>query len=413
MGFFSTKEVQSIARPSGKLLSCAACGLANSPFQQIEPAGEYQKKIMIITDYIEPEDAEEGKPFQGKIGRYLTRELKLVGIDLWNDCLSINLVKCPPTDENGTLRQPTDKESTSCFRKIQKMVHQMSPRLVVLLGNIATTTFLSTRWTKGTGTIDKWRGWTIPDQFYQTYICPTYSPVTILERLERNPEYQTVWRMDLKQIAELARDEAPFPKLAPYSDVVKLLSAEAAVKLLTDVLQRDKLLVAIDYETTGLKPHNRSKHDIICTSLCFSEEETYAFMLDSKKVRSLWKRFLIAPTIQKIAQNMKFEHTWSKNILGVDVVNWVWDTMIATHLLDNRPDITGLKFQTYVQFGEAGYDDEVSQYLQSDDNKDSNSVNHLQDAVKNTVLANKVLTYCALDSWFTFKLAKQQMEVIQ
>lgn len=414
MGFFTTKEVQSISRPAGKLLSCASCGLALTRFKKIEPTGNFEKKILIITDEIEPEDAARGKPFQGRAGKYFTKELKSVGIDLWKDCLSMSLVKCPPTDDDGVLRQPTERESRSCCRKIQKLIRQMHPRIIVLVGNLSATALLSLRWTKGIGGIEKWRGWAIPDQGMLSYLCPVYSPTMILEKLERAPEYQTIWRLDLKRIGELNTSTAPFPQLPPYEDVVSILSPREAVTVLESLLERKfPSWVAIDYETTGLKPHNTEDHQIVCTSLCVDEARSFVFDLESKRVRNLWKELLVSPLIGKVAQNMKYEHTWSKNILGVDVENWIWDTMLATHLLDNRPDITGLKFQTYVQFGEAGYDDEIGPYLRSGDDKNSNAVNRIREAVNNKELRKKLFTYCALDSWFTYKLAKLQMGVIR
>lgn len=413
-GFFSAKEVQSVTRPQGKLMSCAACGLSSSPYPQIESTGEFGKKILIVTDVIEPEDAKNGKPFQGRAGRFFEKELRAVGIDLWKDCLSTQLVRCVPVDENQVIRPPTSKETGSCYRKIQKLIRQKAPYLVILVGNLTTTALIAPRWVKGVGSIEKWRGWAIPDQYHQTYFCPVYSPVEILERQERNPEYQTVWKADLTQIGELIKKQAPFPQLPPLGNLVKILTPSEALNVLEELLSRKyPFMAAIDYETTGLKPHNTDAHRIVCASICTEPDLSYAFSLNSNRVRNPWRKLLESPIIGKVAHNMKFEHSWSKNILKTDVGNWTWDTMLATHLLDNRPDITGLKFQTYVNFGVSGYDDEISRYLRSDDTKNSNSVNNIMKAVNNSVLREKLFTYCALDSLFTYKLARKQMEVVR
>ncbi len=41
---------------------------------------------------------------------------------------------------------------------------------------------------------------------------------------------------------------------------------------------------------------------------------------------------------------MKYEDTWSREKLKQQGKGWLWDSMIAAHILDNRPGVTGLKF---------------------------------------------------------------------
>ena len=40
--------------------------------------------------------------------------------------------------------------------------------------------------------------------------------------------------------------------------------------------------------------------------------------------------------IGKFGWNIKFEHNWVQNKLGVEVQNWIHDGMLMSHLLDNR-----------------------------------------------------------------------------
>jgi len=92
----------------------------------------------------------------------------------------------------------------------------------------------------------------------------------------------------------------------------------------------------------------------------------------------------------KYAQNLKFENTWMKVIQDIEVENWQWDTMLASHVLDNRPGITGLKIQTYLNFGVKGYEEDVSEYLKAD-SKNSNSVNGLENAMKSNNIRQKFI----------------------
>lgn len=53
-----------------------------------------------------------------------------------------NLVKCPPTGEDGKLRYPDEKEIADCFGHILKEIETVDPKLIFLLGNIVIKTVL-------------------------------------------------------------------------------------------------------------------------------------------------------------------------------------------------------------------------------------------------------------------------------
>ena len=167
--------------------------------------------------------------------------------------------------------------------------------------------------------------------------------------------------------------------------------------------------VAFDYETTGLKPHNTAKHEIICMSVCNDWDKSYAFMMPTDPIQKHYIKQFLKSNVGKIAQNMKFEINWSQNILKYVPNNWVWDTMLATHVMDNRSGVTGLKFQTYVQFGVVDYNSDVSPYLKAKDYKNGNAVNKIKDLIKTEDGKRKLLMYCGLDSLFEYRLAMLQM----
>jgi hypothetical protein len=108
---------------------------------------------------------------------------------------------------------------------------------------------------------------------------------------------------------------------------------------------------------------------------------------------------------------MKFEDTWMNIIYGIQTTPWVWDTMQAAHVIDNRPGITGLKFQVYVNFGLVDYDSDVSSYLRSA-SKDGNAVNQIEKAMQDPEVFRKIKIYCGLDSLFTYRLAQIQKGII-
>jgi len=114
-----------------------------------------------------------------------------------------------------------------------------------------------------------------------------------------------------------------------------------------------------------------------------------------------------------MAHNLKFEESWSYERLKTRVRGWYWDSMLAAHLLDNRAGITGLKFQTYVNFGIVNYNETVSPWLQAVDGKNANSLNRLQEFFATKKGREETLKYCSLDSIYEYRLALKQQKQIE
>lgn len=407
-GFFSVEETKSKTRPSGnKAFSCASCGLykdCTSP--RMAPYGDFEKQIMIIGDMPSERDDRIGIPWQDRYGTTLKRELGRRGIDLQKDCISIFALSCYATGSTETSK-PLTKEVQCCRRRVLLAIEKYKPKMVLLVGELALNSVIGSIWTKNLGNMTKWRGFTIPDRKYNTWICPVFSPAFVESQDAK--EYRTVWKQDLDRAINASDKRLIVP--TDEKEYVKIIRKESElIKIFEEFLSRKfPFPIAIDYETTGLKPHNTDVHKIVCMSICSTPEDVIVFsMPKSKKGNQLLKEILQSDKISTIAQNLKFEHTWTYNILGYEITNWVWDTMLATHVLDNRPDITGLKFQTYINFGVAGYDDDISMHLKSEDAKDSNSTNKLAEVPIGSDLWVKLLTYCGLDSIYTYKLAARQ-----
>lgn len=105
-----------------------------------------------------------------------------------------------------------------------------------------------------------------------------------------------------------------------------------------------------------------------------------------------------------VTGNCKFEDRWTRKEFGCGVRNWVWDTMLAAHLMDNRPNISSLKYQAFAYLGQESYD----WYLEDERRgKGSNARNRLKE-----VDMKGLLLYCGMDSLLEFKLFELQREKI-
>ena len=89
-------------------------------------------------------------------------------------------------------------------------------------------------------------------------------------------------------------------------------------------------------------------------------------------------------------------------VLGKGVRHWFWDTMLAAHVLDNRPGICGLKFQAFVNLGEGDWDSHLKLYLAGDGGNGKNRIHEVD--------LGDLLEYCGLDSLFEHQVAQIQMK---
>lgn len=399
-GFFTKKETASVSRPDGKTYSCVSCGrYKNCISARMKPYGNFKKGILNIGEYPSKFDDKACMPFQDKAGKFLQRTYKKLGIDLFEDCLSTTAVQCYSDTE------PTNYEIDCCRRRILQLIKEHQPKVIVLFGMIAVYSVIGHRWKKDLGGITKWRGWTIPDQDLQTWICPVFTPDFVLEN-DMGAE-ETIWKNDLKQVKELLWEDANTTYKFP-------IYKEPEIEIIEDlsVLSAIKNTFAFDYETTGLKPHAQG-HKIVCCAVADTEDHAYVFMIPkTKKELQPLIDLLEDENIGKVAQNMKFEKTWTEVRLRTEVKHFVWDTMLASHLLDNRTGVTGLAFQTYINFGVIDFKDDTDAYLKPKIENSANDFNQIMNLLIIPNGKNTLLKRCALDAVFELRLANKQRELI-
>ena len=391
--FFPSKKAKT---PTGKEHTCSSCGLyKDCVTKRMNPYGNFKKGIMNIGEAPSEFDDRSGKPWQSRTGRILQKNYEKLGIDLFEDCININATRCY-SDQHEF---PSKYEVDCCRRFVLSAIETYKPKLIILLGDSAIYSLIGHRWKLNFGNITKWRGWTIPDQELKTWVCPVFSPDQILEN--DNDVERTIWKNDLKKAFSKLDEPIPIyqePDIEVIDDLYRLTNIR------TDI--------AFDYETTGLKPHEKG-HRIVCCSVAVSANHAYVFMIPpTRKEVQPFIDLLANPNIGKIAQNCKFEDSWSAVRLRQPVENWLWDTMLAAHILDNRVGVSGLKFQTYVQLGVIDYASEVTPYLKAVDNKNANALNKIMELVELPGGKEKLMKYCGYDAINEYRISVIQRELI-
>jgi hypothetical protein len=192
------------------------------------------------------------------------------------------------------------------------------------------------------------------------------------------------------------------PQPHPQDMVKTLTSKKAVTKLLQTILRKAPEWLVTDFETTGLKPHAKG-HKILCASVCWQKDKAYAFPMNCVN-RKLLKKVYRDKRIKKIAQKINFEESWTRAYLGYGIRPWGWDTMICSHVLDNRKGITSIKFQACVRYGIIDYASHLDKWIKSDKKLGANAKNKLKDAP-----LHDVLVYCGVDSLLEFWAAMDQM----
>jgi DNA polymerase-1 len=222
------------------------------------------------------------------------------------------------------------------------------------------------------------------------------------------PEISRRWKRDLRNAIQLSQKD--FPTLDDLNGCIEIAEDLSWIRNIPE-----GSTIAIDYETTGLKPW-ADGHRIVAVGIALSENQAIAALVDQSDPEQiqLLRGLLTNDRIEKIAHNMKFEEMWSRVQLNCEVKGWKWDTMIAAHILDNRTGITSLKFQAYVQFGIPNYDELVAPFLSpsGDSNRGANSKNRIELLLRSPEKTRELLKYCGMDALLTYRLAQVQISQI-
>jgi uracil-DNA glycosylase family 4 len=413
-GFFSEKELTVLTDkkidPENRA-NCNRCGIYRSVRTPKMPAsGRGRLKCLIIGEAPGEEEDLSGSQFakMGKAGNFLRTELASRGLDLDGDFYKCNAVNCRPTEAGarGGLRNrtPTDDEILYCRPLVDKAIRDLRPEVIWLMGGTAIDSFYK-------GVLDQHsigmlRGLIIPDRKHNALIMPLYHP-SYLVREDTNKNLHSVWKHDLNRAIEaLSNTKEHWPEdIEPKVEIIK--SFPDLIAALSYFQQQDE--IAIDYETSGLKPFNYG-HFIGSVALTNVQGlRTIAFPFERlhnwspsefRQIKSLLRSILTNDRIRKVGHNLKFENIWSSEIVGCKIVNQWWCTMIGAHLVDNRSYFTGLKLQAYLNFGVYPWDKEVDYFLK---NADAQGFNKIHKAP-----LTELLLYNGMDTFWTARLKQKQ-----
>lgn len=120
-----------------EILECTKCELHKSRTNAVPGEGPHDARIMFVGEGPGQNEDEQGRPFVGAAGKFLTELLESIGLKR-SDVFITNIVKCRPPNN----RAPRKSEIEACNPYLQSQIRLINPRIVCALGTPAITTLM-------------------------------------------------------------------------------------------------------------------------------------------------------------------------------------------------------------------------------------------------------------------------------
>lgn len=390
-------------RPASPLALVPKCGLCKlyegcrSP--KMKPTGKGKRNILVVGEAPGEDEDRRGIQFVGKTGVFIRDILKESGLSPDRDCTFTNALICrPPNNKIKDL-----KKIDYCRPNLLKTIEESEPEVILLLGAKSLKSLVGHLMNEDPKGIRRWAGFQIPCRKPNAWICPTFHPSYIM-REEKKPNYQVLLRRfkdDIRRAVKLKG--RPWKKVPDYKSQVQTITSPKVAAEYIRAFTANGEPVAFDYETNMLKPDTKRARIVTCG--ISDGATTVAYPWHGEAIKAT--KELLKSKVKKIGYNLPFENRWTKAKLGFWVNNFAHCGMNTAHGLDNRPGISGAKFQAFVLLGQEDYSAHIKPFLRSKEDG-GNSVNRIDE-----VPLNDLLLYNGLDALVEYLIWEKQMEVLK
>ncbi len=167
--------------------SCQLCALATTRTNAVPGEGKHDAVVMFVGEGPGYDEDQQGRPFVGRSGQYLTEMMAEAGIQR-GDVYITNVVKCRPPEN----RDPAPEELEACSDYLDRQVELINPRIIVTLGR-----FSMRRWFPG-GSITRIHG-QVRNIGRGRIALAMFHPAAAL----RNPEWRKAFAQDMGKLPPL------------------------------------------------------------------------------------------------------------------------------------------------------------------------------------------------------------------
>lgn len=347
-----TKASEGISRRQQKVapntpVGCDYCDLKNScESPMMEPYGDGRLEILLIAEAPGREEDEQNIPMVGQAGRFLKRCLGHAGIDMDVDCWRINAVQCRPPQN----RTPLPLEIEHCRKRVDSQIAELRPGLILAFGRSAVNSLLLP---PRSFAISHTQGLLFASQRLKTWIGSFYHPSFVGVR-NAIMDVETYSVQIGKVLDRYAGKPAGFPM--PLDPEIIDCTSASQFDAVTNSGPVEGKPMGLDIETTGLSPYDDNA-EIISIAIALSPKNCIFIHLptlpmgEKLGLQEALRMYFNDARQKKVVQSAGFESTWIQEAFGVELRGIVHDTIVASHIIDERPEITGLDFQVFQHWG--------------------------------------------------------------
>ena len=127
------EKVLKLKKIEEEIKRCEKCSLSKTRKLPVPGDGNVDAKVMLIGLGPGYHENLQGKPFVGKSGKFLDELLELGGVRR-EEVYITNVIKCYLPNNN-----PTQDQINLCSNYLDKQIELIKPRVILTLGNIATS----------------------------------------------------------------------------------------------------------------------------------------------------------------------------------------------------------------------------------------------------------------------------------
>jgi len=187
---------------AAEVRECPKCELCKSRTHAVPGEGDPHARIMLIGEGPGYHEDQQGRPFVGASGKFLSELLAQAGLKR-EDVFITNVVKCRPPGN----RDPLPDEIAACSSYLDRQIEAINPDVIVTLGR-----FSMARWFAGER-ISKIHGQ--PRKSNGRLIVPMFHPAAALHQQSIRPQIEEDFRKLPKFLAEVEQERADQEKGGP------------------------------------------------------------------------------------------------------------------------------------------------------------------------------------------------------
>ncbi|MFC1463435.1 MAG: uracil-DNA glycosylase family protein [Candidatus Brachytrichaceae bacterium NZ_4S206] len=121
-----------LSKVASEVRACALCGLSAGRKNAVPGEGPSRAEVMLIGEGPGFHEDQQGRPFVGPSGQFLTELLASAGYKR-EDVFITNVVKCRPPGN----RDPLPEEIQACSHYLDRQIALINPKVIVTLGRFS------------------------------------------------------------------------------------------------------------------------------------------------------------------------------------------------------------------------------------------------------------------------------------